>query len=389
MILNPNLRTAAASPIMEAQAWVDAASFAPDRPLLNLSQAAPSGGPPVALRAHLAEAMLHDETAHFYGAVLGNDDLRAEIALQWAHRYGGAIRPGQVAITAGCNQAFCAAIMSACAPGDAVMLPYPWYFNHKMWLDMAGLDCVPLPCTAAMLPDIEAARALMTPRVRAVVLVTPNNPTGAEYPDALMHAFLDLARDHGAVLIVDETYRDFHSLDGAPHGLFSRDDWGEVLIHLYSFSKVFRLTGHRTGALIAGEARVAEVEKFLDTMTICPAQTGQIAALHGLRTLAGWVATERAELLSRQQVLRAAMSDSLPDWRIHGAGAYFAWVEPPWNMPGRVLARRLVDEAGVLVLPGEMFLPADQPTRALRIAFANTHEDGIRELTTRLTAFRP
>ena len=75
------------------------------------------------------------------------------------------------------------------APGDAVMLPLPWYFNHKMWLDMAGIETVPLPCGHGMLPDLEAARARMTPRVRAIVLVTPNNPTGAEYPPDLVAAF--------------------------------------------------------------------------------------------------------------------------------------------------------------------------------------------------------
>ena len=61
-----------------------------------------------------------------------------------------------------------------------------------------------------------------------------------------------LAREHDACLIVDETYRDFHSADGAPHALFSHDDWREGFIHLYSFSKVFHLTGHRVGAIVTG-----------------------------------------------------------------------------------------------------------------------------------------
>ena len=94
------------------------------------------------------------------------------------------------------------------------MLPVPWYFNHKMWLDMAGLETVPLPCGDGMLPDPDAARARMTPRVKAIVLVTPNNPTGAEYPPDLVAEFAEIARAHGAVLILDETYRDFLSRDG-------------------------------------------------------------------------------------------------------------------------------------------------------------------------------
>jgi aspartate/methionine/tyrosine aminotransferase len=388
MRLNPDLAATAAPPIMEVQRWVRETPLAPGLPLINLSQAAPAGPPPDSLRRHLAEAMMEDPAAHLYGPVLGNTALREAIARRWSADYGGEIAPGQVAVTAGCNQAFCVAVATACGPGDAVMLPYPWYFNHAMWLRMSGIGCVPLACGEGMLPDIEAARAAMTPAVRAIVLVTPNNPTGAEYPDALVQAFYDLAAEAGAILIVDETYRDFHSEPGAPHGLFGRGGWEETLVHLYSFSKVFRLTGHRTGAMIAGAARLAEAEKFLDTMTISPPQTGQIAALFGLERLAQWVAEERDEVLSRRAALLAAL-DGLPGWTVHGAGAYFAWVEPPFDLPSGATARRLLAEQSLLVLPGAMFVPADRPTRALRVAFANADAEGLAETGRRLAAFRP
>jgi aspartate/methionine/tyrosine aminotransferase len=326
--------------------------------------------------------------------VLGNGDLRAAIARRWSAAYDAVIGPDQVAVTAGCNQAFCVAVATACAPGDAVMLPWPWYFNHKMWLDMSGIACVPLPCGAGMLPDLDAARAAMTPSIRAIALVTPNNPTGAEYPDWLMQGFYDLAAASGAALIVDETYRDFHSgtgsgaAGGAPHSLFRRDGWEDVLVHLYSFSKVFRLTGHRTGAIVTGAARLAQAEKFLDTMTISPPQTGQIAALCGLETLAQWVASERDEILARRAALTRGFAD-LPGWRIEGIGAYFAWVTPPFDLPSARTARRLLAEQALLVLPGSMFTPADRPSTSLRVAFANADAAGLAETVRRLAAFRP
>jgi aspartate/methionine/tyrosine aminotransferase len=92
----------------------------------------------------------------------------------------------------------------------------------------------------------------------------------------------------------------------------SRDpDWDDTLIHLYSFSKAYRLTGHRVGAMVASEARLAEVEKFLDTVAICPPQVGQIAALWGMRNLGQWLAGERDEILAR----RAAWSRrGFPRW---------------------------------------------------------------------------
>ncbi len=388
-LVNPNLTATQPSPIMEVQGWLRDARLPDHQPLIDLSQAAPAEPPPETLRHHMADALMCRTEAHFYGPVLGNRDLRGEIAKRWSDRYGAQIVPYNVAITAGCNQAFCVAVATACKPGDAVMLPYPWYFNHKMWLDMAGIDCVPLPVDDTMLPDLEAAKTAMTPNVRAIALVTPNNPTGAEYPDQLLHAFYDLAEARNAILIIDETYRDFHSADGPPHTLFQRSNWLAQLVHLYSFSKVYRLTGHRTGAMIAGAARIAEAEKFLDTMTICPGQTGQIAALHGLRTLDGWVAEQRAEILGRRAFVTELFAKHLPDWTLHGTGAYFAWVTPPGGDPAPVTAKRLLDAHSLLILPGTMFVPKDTKTRALRIAFANADREGLTEMARRLALFVP
>ena len=187
---------------------------------------------------------------------------------------------------------------------------------------------------------------------------------------------------------MDETYRDFHSQDGAPHTLFQRPDWGETLAHLYSFSKTYRIMGHRTGAMITGAKRVAQAEKFLDTVTICPSQTGQIAALHGLRTLGNWVAGERSEFRSRCETVKHLFAQQLPDWTLHGAGAYFAWVTPPFDIPSTQVAKRLVEEQSILALPGAMFLPQAEPeTRSLRIAFANADTDGLHEMVRRLASF--
>ena len=122
---------------MEARRWLAGVDFPPERPLLNLSQAAPIEPPPEALREAMAEMVRAEADTHLYGPVLGLPALRSEIAWRWSALYGGEIRPDEVAITAGCNQAFCTAITTLAAPGDAVMLPVPWYFNHKMWLDMS------------------------------------------------------------------------------------------------------------------------------------------------------------------------------------------------------------------------------------------------------------
>ncbi|MEO0370812.1 MAG: aminotransferase [Pseudomonadota bacterium] len=376
-----------APPVMAARRWLDGVEFPPDRPLINVSQAAPADPPPEALRQVIAEAALNTPEAHLYGPVLGLPDLRAEIASQWQMGYGGNITAGQVAVTSGCNQAFCGTITAICGQGDEVILPTPWYFNHKMWLDMAGVATVPLSTGTDLLPDPSAAAALITDRTRAIVLVTPNNPGGIEYPADLVMAFYRLAQTRGIKLIIDETYRDFDARTGAPHALFEDPDWPKTLVHLYSFSKAFRLTGHRVGAIIADHDLLMEVEKFLDTVAICPNQLGQLAALWGLQNMTQWCAGERAEILDR----RAAIEEYWPamdaaGWELQGLGAFFAYVRHPYAMSSDALAPTLVREAGVLLLPGTMFYPEGDPRapHELRIAFANIDRAGIKTLFERL-----
>jgi aspartate/methionine/tyrosine aminotransferase len=388
----PRTATTFAPPVMEARRWLSGVTFAPDRPLINVSQAAPVDPPPRALREAMAEVALTNDEAHLYGPVLGLPELRAELAARTAAHYGGEVAPEQVCITSGCNQAFAAAIATLCAEEDEVILPTPWYFNHKMWLDMSGVRSVPLPTGDDLLPDPEHAASLITPRTRAIALVTPNNPGGAEYPSELVQAFFDLARARGIALIVDETYRDFDSRSGPPHPLFAGPDWDDTLIHLYSFSKAYRLTGHRVGAMVASAARLAEVEKFLDTVAICPGQIGQHAALWGMRNLGQWLAGERDEILARRAAIETLMPQiSDKGWRLMGLGGYFAYVAHPFSLSSADLAPRLVREAGVLCLPGTMFCPADDPAgaRQLRIAFANLDAGGLRVLFDRLAALPP
>jgi aspartate/methionine/tyrosine aminotransferase len=387
--LNPAFAATEPPPVMEARRWLEGVTFPKDRPLINVSQAAPVDSPPLGLRQALADAALNDPQAHLYGPVLGLPALREEIARQWSATYGGSIVPVQVAITQGCNQAFCTVMATLAGPGDEVILTTPWYFNHKMWLDMASVTTVPLETDATLIPSAEAAAKLVTDRTRAIVLVSPNNPGGVEYSAETLAAFRDLCRARNLALIVDETYRDFDSRTGAPHDLFADPDWADTLIHLYSFSKAYRLTGHRVGAVIASEARLAEVEKFLDTVAICPSQLGQIGALWGMRNLGHWVAGERAEILARRRAMTEGFA-TLKGWKLLGCGAYFAYVEHPYDMASDVLCKRLVTEASLLMLPGTMFQPEGSAAgrRQIRIAFANVDATGIAEVIRRLAAFR-
>ena len=265
---------------------------------------------------------------------------------------------------------------------------------HGISIIKCGWTCLGLHlylCQLALIYCQSAGEAakLITARTRAIALVSPNNPAGVEYPAELLLDFYELAKAHGIALIVDETYRDYHSQDGAPHALFSQPNALDTFIHLYSFSKAFRLTGHRVGALITSKARLGEIEKFLDTVAICPGQIGQAAALWGLENLSDWLAEERNEIIRRCGAIKAGFPTlAAKGWELKSAGAYFAYMKHPFDISSADLAPRLVSESGILCLPGTMFCPTDDPSGAqhLRIAFANLDANGIATLYQRLAA---
>ena len=147
---------------------------------------------------------------------------------------------------------------------------------------------VPAFAEARAYPLPEEVAAVIDDRTRAIVLCSPNNPTGAIYPAHIIEGFYDLAKARGIALIIDETYKDFRSSPEPLHGLFAKPDWQDTFVQLYSFSKVFAMTGYRVGSIIAGAKVLAEAEKILDCMAICAPQISQRAALFGLAHLEDW-----------------------------------------------------------------------------------------------------
>ena len=217
-----------------------------------------------------------------------------------------------------------------------------------MWLDMAGVKTVPLAANAGLIPSADDAATLITSKTRAIVLVTPNNPGGVEYPAETVKAFAVLARARGIALIIDETYRDFDSRTGAPHDLFQDPDWGDTLIQLYSFSKAYRLTGHRVGALVASPSRLVEVEKFLDNgHDLSQPAWATRGALGHAETwrLAGRVSVLKFLIGARAIEEQFTRLETL-GWELEGCGAYFAYIKHPFNMRSDYLARDLVKKAG-------------------------------------------
>jgi aspartate/methionine/tyrosine aminotransferase len=386
LALNPLLAAVAPPPIPEAQGWIEGRDFPADKPLIDVAQAVPGYPPPKELTDHLA-AIVGEAASARYTDVPGLPELRAALAGDMGAFYGAALAPEDVSITAGCNQAFCLAMLALAGAGDEVILPVPYYFNHQMWLEMQGVGVRHLSFRPERggVPDPAEAAALIRPRTRAIVLVTPNNPTGAIYPPEIIEAFFDLARRHAIALVVDETYRDFLPQDGAPHGLFQQAGWRDTLVQLYSFSKVYCLTGYRVGSVIAGPEISAEIAKAMDTVSICAPRLGQLAAIYGIAQLGDWRRANTALMRGRLAALTKSLARNDLGYRLVSAGAYFAYLAHPFGArPAMQVARRLADEQNILALPGSMFGPGQEAY--LRVAFANVAAETMPDLARRLAA---
>ena len=382
---NPLVGAVNTPPIAEAQEWIRGRTFPANKELLDLAQAVPSYAPAESLTRHVANVAREPATS-VYTEIMGTDALRTAFARHLGADYQASVRAENIAITSGCNQAFCVAVSALAGPGDEVIVPVPYYFNHVMWLQMQGVEPVYLPFDADD-PErltLDVIEKLITPRTRAMVLVSPCNPTGAEFRPAEIAAVHRLLSSRGVSLVIDETYKDFRAKAGPPHTLMTDNaHTHDGLVQLFSFSKAYSMTGYRVGAVACNTKLLVEIQKILDCIAICPPRISQEAANFALDHLDEWRDTKADLMKERVEALRRAFAHSNLSYRLISSGAYFAYVRHPFRRtPAVEVARRLVDRENVLCLPGSFFGP--QQEDYLRLAFANVDSRQFDELVDRL-----
>ena len=376
--VNPAVNRIEAPPIMEAQSWVKPGLR--NRTLLNLCQAVPSWKCAEALDDEVAR-LAHEPGISLYTDIYGIAELRSAIADHFSADYRGKVLAENVCVTAGCNQAFAAAIMAIGRAGDNVIVPVPYFFNHTMWLGMLSVEARFVPGIGE--PDVAAVATLIDDRTRAIVLCSPNNPTGSIYSPETIRALFDLARARGIALVIDETYKDFRDGDAPAHPIFAIDGWQDSFIHLYSFSKAYAMTGYRVGAITASTRVLAEIEKIMDCLAICTTHISQRAALFALTRLEDWKRAKIAMMHGRLSALRQAFERQGLRYELVSSGALFAYVKHPFaDETAKQVAMRLAGEHDLLCLPGSMFGPGQE--RYLRIAFANAEASDMETLVDRL-----
>ncbi len=387
MRLNDRTLSVPFSPI--ANAYAHLAKRTSTSRLLDMSQAAPSYPTAPVIADRIAEVAGTADGGR-YAPSPGLPDLRAALAdeLNRDHRLSapsaiGPIGAEHVQITAGCNQAFCATVSTLTVPGDEVIVPVPYYFNHDMWMKLEGVVPRYLFTDEAQQPSVEAAAELITHRTRAIVLVSPGNPTGAIVPRSTIEGFYDLAEAHDIALVLDETYRNFRGTDDPSHQLYLRPDWTQTLVTLHSFSKDLAIPGYRVGAIVAGPEVLAEALKILDCVAICAPRIGQEAALTGLLAAGDWRRAQASRIGTRLDSFRAAMADQPGGFQLAASGAFFGWVHHPFTgQSADAVVERLILDHDILVIPGTAFTPTDDGW--LRFSFANLDPEDFDLLGQRL-----
>lgn len=364
-------------PITEVKSWLAGRSFPAEKLLVDLCQAVPSYSPPAELIQHLKDC-LDDPLTFKYSPDEGLPEVRNQVCAWYQRHYQGAPTPEQLCLTIGASQAFWLAITSLCQPGDEVIVQLPAYFDHPMGLQALGIKPIYAPFNpeTAGQPDLETISHLIGPKTKAILLVTPSNPTGAVISPTQISALFELAQSHNISLILDETYNAF--IGTTPHLLFNRSDWPNNFIQIASFGKTFALTGLRCGALVAEDKFIQQALKIQDSMAVCQPRTAQLALEFGCRHLDNWVANNTATMQQRHDRFKTDFLAAKTNFKLIASGSFFAWVKHPWkDLTGRQAAKRLVEEANLICLPGEAFGPGLESY--LRLSFGNIEVSQITE----------
>lgn len=348
---------------------------------LSLGQGMVHWGPPAQALSAASAALVDGQALHSYGAVAGEPALHAALAAWLREQHQLDLDDSTLLITAGSNMAFNAIAQVLCDPGDELILPVPWYFNHEMAIRLAGGR--PVSVDAGLIPDPQRLAAAITPRTRAIVTISPNNPSGAVLPADVLRAINQLCAERGLFHISDEAYALFGHGDTPVHSPGSASGSGRHTITLGSLSKSHGMAGWRLGWAVVPRALQADLAKVQDTILICPPRLIQQAAIGALSAGAGWCQERIAALAARRSRVLAALNEPGAPWHVLGPadGAFYALLKVESSCSSDTAMERLIREHGVALVSGDSF---GLRGCCLRLSYGMLSDDDLDEALRRL-----
>ena len=323
---------------------------------ISLGQGVVHYGPPPEARQGV-ERFFQDPDNHKYKSESGIpaliDAFRVKMEVENGIRIGDGNR---VIVTAGSNMGFLNAVLAIADPGDEVILPVPYYFNHEMAVTMANCRPVLVPTDVEYRLRLDALEAAITPRTRAILTVSPNNPTGVVYSEESLRAVNALCLAHGLYHISDEAY-EYFVYDGARHfspGSVPGSEGHTITLH--TLSKTYGFASWRIGSMVIPAHLNEAVKKAQETNVICPPVISQFAALGTLAAGAAFRAPKIAALARTREVFLGELEALRGLYDVSASeGAIYLFLHLHTDAHPMTVVERLVREYGVAVLPGTDF----------------------------------
>ncbi len=339
---------------------------------------------PPATAIELLSKFLSEPKNHLYQPVVGIPELLTALAAKLSIFNGIDINDeNAIVVTAGSNMGFVNAILAITSPDDEIILNTPYYFNHEMAIKMTGCHPVLVATDNNYQLIPQAIAAAITDKTRAVVTISPNNPTGVIYSEIALRQINEICRERGIYHISDEAY-EYFTYDGVKHispGAFTGSN--QHTISLFSLSKAYGFASWRIGYMVIPQHLLTAVKKVQDTILICPPVVSQYAALGALQAKDNYLKDHIATIAQVREIVINALQ-SLPDLcTITPAnGAFYFFLKVHTKISDLELVKKLIQEYKIAVIPGTTFGMEDGCY--LRVAYgalpADTAKAGIERL---------
>ncbi|MEN8154511.1 MAG: pyridoxal phosphate-dependent aminotransferase [Acidobacteriota bacterium] len=320
-----------------------------------------------------------------YGPSDGIIELK-EAMINYFNRYEIDLEPENITITYGGSEAVYFAFNVVGDPGDEIIIPEPFYTNYNGYATMSNLNIVPIPTDAESgfhLPDISEIEKKINPRTKAILICSPNNPTGTIFSEEEIRKIGDLAKKHNLFIIADEVYKEF-TYDGSKHfSVLEMEDVRDRVIVVDSISKRYSSCGARVGALISRNKDVmGSVLKFAQAR-LCPPTLEQLGAAATYALPQSYFKDIKSEYQKRRDVLYEILTENKEIVLRKPEGAFYLMAGLPVDDSDKFAKWMLesfnVDNETVMIAPGGGFYSTEgKGKQEVRIAYVLEEEKLIK-----------
>jgi aspartate aminotransferase len=323
-----------------------------------------------------------DEGFTGYTETEGIRELREAIADYLNLRYHANVRPDEVVVTTGTKTAIFLAMAAYIRPSDEVIIPDPTYPAYPELTKFFGGKPIYVPMIFnpedGFRLDVDAIEDSITPRTRAIVINNPHNPTGAIFSPKEIMKILEIAKDHKLLVITDEIYDNFVYEEESFKGILELEpDWREYVLYTNGFSKTFSMTGWRLGYLVASREVIDPIKKLAANTYSCPPSIAQKAGVEALRNEASWRSSKAMiELFRKRRDVMFEELSKVPGievWKSKGAFYMYPRIKKILDRMGmdvEQFTNWLLENHGVVVLPGTAFSETNMGKEYIRLSFA-------------------